>query len=132
MRRLANNFLRSGILGLPSAKDYRPMKAATLTVLCLAALATHANASSPDAWATFDKAVLASCTKASGLKEARPVGNAAQFDDRVGYVALLLQGRYPQKHMKGQQGTELCLYNKQSKTAYVTEWDSIRTPVKSK
>jgi hypothetical protein len=28
--------------------------------------------------------------------------------------------------MKGQQGTELCLYNKKSKTAYVTEWDSIR------
>jgi hypothetical protein len=29
------------------------------------------------------------------------VGNAAQFDDRVGYTALLLQGQYPQKHMKG-------------------------------
>jgi hypothetical protein len=28
--------------------------------------------------------------------------------------------------MKGQQGSELCLYNKQSKTAFVTEWDSIR------
>lgn len=28
--------------------------------------------------------------------------------------------------MKGQTGTELCLYDKQHKTAYVTEWDSIR------
>ena len=51
-------------------------------------------------------------------------------DDRVGYTAILLQGQYPQKHMKGQQGSELCLYNKQSKTAYVTEWDSIRPAAK--
>jgi hypothetical protein len=28
--------------------------------------------------------------------------------------------------MKGAQGTELCLYKKNNKTAYVTEWDSIR------
>ncbi|SEE92102.1 hypothetical protein [Pseudomonas migulae] len=108
------------------------MKATTLTVLCLTALATQAQASTPEAWATFDKTMLASCIKASGLQDASPVGKAAQFDDRVDYTAVLLQGRYPQKHMKGQQGTELCLYNKKSKTAYVTEWDSIRVPAKSK
>ncbi|WP_248742690.1 MULTISPECIES: hypothetical protein [unclassified Pseudomonas] len=104
------------------------MKRLALSVLCL--IAPLAHASSPDAWAAYDKAVLASCTKASGLKDAKPVGNAAQFDDRVGYTALLLQGQYPQKHMKGQQGTELCLYNKKSKTAFVTEWDSIRPTAK--
>jgi len=104
--------------------------ALSLSILSLSALTSQAHASSPDAWAAFDKAVLASCTKASGLKDAKPVGNAAQFDDRVGYVAVLLQGQYPQKHMKGQQGSELCLYNKQSKTAYVTEWDSIRPAAK--
>jgi hypothetical protein len=107
------------------------MKAVTLTVLCLTALAIQAHASSPDAWAAYDKTVLASCTKASGLKDAKPIGTAAQFDDRVGYSALLLQGQYPQKHMKGAQGTELCLYNKKSKTAYVTEWDSIRPATKA-
>ncbi|WP_085745341.1 MULTISPECIES: hypothetical protein [unclassified Pseudomonas] len=104
------------------------MKRLALSVLCL--IAPLAHASSPDAWAAYDKAVLASCTKASGLKNAKPVGNAAQFDDRVGYTALLLQGQYPQKHMKGQQGTELCLYNKKSKTAFVSEWDSIRPTAK--
>jgi hypothetical protein len=107
------------------------MKAAALTFLCLAALAIQAHASSPDVWAAYDKTVLTNCTKASGLKDAKPVGNAAQFDDRVGYTALLLQGRYPQKHMKGAQGTELCLYNKKSKTAYITEWDSIRPVAKT-
>lgn len=104
------------------------MKRLALSVLCLVAPLAHA--SSPDAWASYDKAVLTSCTKASGLKDAKPIGNAAQFDDRVGYTALLLQGQYPQKHMKGQQGTELCLYNKTSKTAFVTEWDSIRSTAK--
>ena len=108
------------------------MKAITLSLLCLTALTSQAHASSPDAWAAYDKTVLASCTKASDLKNAKPVGTPAQFDDRVGYTAVLLQGQYPQKHMKGQQGTELCLYNKQSKTAFVTEWDSIRPPVKTK
>lgn len=108
------------------------MKAATLTFLCLTALATQAHASTPEAWAAFDKAMLASCTKASGLTDTHPVGKAAQFDDQVEYTAILLQGRYPQKQMRGQQGTELCLYNKKSKTAYVTEWDSIRVPAKSR
>lgn len=107
------------------------MKAITLSLLCLTALTSQAHASSPDAWTAYDKTVLASCTKASGLKNAKPVGAPAQFDDRVGYTAVLLQGQYPQKHMKGQQGTELCLYNKQSKTAFVSEWDSIRPTAKS-
>jgi len=107
------------------------MKAITLSLLCLTALTSQAHAYSPDAWAAYDKTVLASCTKASGLKNAKPVGAPAQFDDSVGYTAVLLQGQYPQKHMKGQQGTELCLYNKKSKIAFVTEWDSIRPTAKS-
>jgi hypothetical protein len=107
------------------------MKTASLTLLCLTALAFQAHASSPDAWAAYDKAVLGSCIKASGLKNSAPVGKAAQFDDRVGYTALLLQGQYPQKHMKGALGTELCLYNKKSKAAYVTEWDSIQPGAKA-
>ncbi|CDF94625.1 MULTISPECIES: hypothetical protein [unclassified Pseudomonas] len=102
------------------------MNIRTLILLGFTALASQAQASSPEAWAAYDKAVLASCIKASGLKNAEPVGTAAQFDDRVGYTALLLQGQYPQKHMKGATGTELCLYRKKTKTAHVTEWDSIR------
>ncbi|MFW9267725.1 hypothetical protein J3P80_04585 [Pseudomonas sp. D2-30] len=102
------------------------MKAPTLILLALAAVSSQVHASSSDAWAAYDKKVLASCVKASGLKNAEPVGTAAQFDDRVGYTALLLQGQYPQKHMNGATGTELCLYRKKTKTAVVTEWDSIR------
>ncbi|MCB2252979.1 hypothetical protein KTQ74_13815 [Pseudomonas chlororaphis] len=103
------------------------MKTLSLSLALLTALlANPARASSPDAWAAFDKQVLASCLKASQLKNTKAIGQAAQFDDRVGYSALLLQGHYPQKHMKGQTGVELCLYDKQRKNAHVTEWDSIR------
>lgn len=122
--------LRTPILVIPDPKAYT-MKFASLAVICLTAFVSQAHASSSDAWAAFDKTVLNSCTKASGLKGATPVGTAAQFDDRVGYTAILLQGQYPQKHMKGKQGTELCLYSNKTKTAYVTEWDSIRPSSKS-
>jgi hypothetical protein len=108
------------------------MKALPLSLACLTLLASQAHASSPDAWATFDKQVLASCTQASQLKNAKAVGNPAQFDDRVGYTAVLLQGQYPQKHMKGQTGIQLCLYDKQHKSAQVTEWDSIRPALEAK
>ena len=107
------------------------MKTPALLLFILGALATQAHASSPDAWATYDKAVLAACTQASQLSQSQPVGNAAQFDDRVGYTALMLAGQYPQKHMKGQHGLELCLYNQKTKTAQVTEWDSVGAALKA-
>ena len=72
------------------------MRSPALLFIALTSLALHAQASSPDAWAAYDKAVLASCTQASQLSHAKPVGKAAQFDDRVGYSALLLEGQYPQ------------------------------------
>ena len=102
------------------------MKANLWLLATLAALSAHANAASPDAWRDLDKAMTAGCLKASQLKNTKVVGSAAQFDDRVGYNALILQGRYPQKHMKNQAGTELCLYNRKDRQAFVTEWDSLK------
>ncbi|MCY1180534.1 hypothetical protein D3C76_239920 [compost metagenome] len=101
------------------------MKTITLPAMLLSALATEAAfASSPQQWAELDKQVIAACTKASHLQQAAPVGQTTQFDDRVGYVALLLQGHYPQAHMKNKAGRELCLYDQKSKTAYVAEWQA--------
>lgn len=95
------------------------MKAPILALLLLCPLA---HASSDQAWAEHDKQLLKACTRASQLKDVRALGNSADFDDRSGYSALLLQGRYPQKHMNNRKGTELCLYDRRQKTAYVTEW----------
>ena len=52
------------------------------------------------------------------------LGKPALFSDDVGYTALLLQGRYPQKHMKNLLGRELCLFERKSGTAHVTEADA--------
>ena len=42
----------------------------------------------------------------------------------MGYTALLLQGRYPQKHMKNGLGRELCLFERKSGTAHVKQADA--------
>ena len=54
----------------------------------------------------------------------KTLGKPALFSDDVGYTALLLQGRYPQKHMKNRLGRELCLFERKSGTAHVTEADA--------
>ena len=93
--------------------------------LTLIATLGSAQASSEDAWAEHDQRVLQACVAASQLSDTQAVGRPAEFDDSVGYSALLLQGRYPQAHMKNRTGRELCLYNKRSRSAHVSEWDSI-------
>lgn len=98
------------------------MKVQILTLAGAWLLASTAHASSDQAWAEHDRQLLRACTQASQLKEVRALGKSAEFDDRSGYSALLLQGRYPQKHMNNRKGTELCLYDRRQKSAYVTEW----------
>ncbi len=101
------------------------MKSLIALPIILWAMVGQASAATPQAWNALDKAMLDSCLKASQLKDSKPVGGNALFDERIGYSALLLQGRYPQKHMNNRKGTELCLYNRKSRQASVTEWDSI-------
>lgn len=98
--------------------------------LGIAALAVTASsglaiASSPAAWSEHDKEVAATCAKASGLKDAQAVGKPMVYSDRVGLTALLIQGRYPQPHMKNRVGRELCLFDRETREAAVTEADQI-------
>ena len=92
--------------------------------LVAAMAAAPAPAASPDAWKQHDKAVVKACTDASQLKGTKTLGKPTLFSDDVGYTALLLQGRYPQKHMKNRLGRELCLFERKSGTAHVTEADA--------
>jgi len=106
------------------------MKMTTLLLLGLSALAGQASASSDDAWKAFDKTLVDSCVAASSLKNAKPAGASAMFDDSVGYSALLIKGQYKQTFMKNKTGTELCLYDRKNKKALITEWDNVTTPKK--
>ena len=87
------------------------------------AVASVTFASSEQAWKKHDQNIKSACIKASQLKNAKPASNVMLFDDRVGYSALLIQGQYPQAHMKNKTGQELCLWNKTTKKAYLSEAD---------
>lgn len=82
-----------------------------------------ANAATPDAWAAHDREVTSACVKASNLRGARPGGKIIEFDDRVGFTGLVIDGRYPQPHMKNQPGRVLCLFDKRTRTAFVSAAD---------
>ena len=103
------------------------MKTTTLLLLAMTAFAGQASASSPDAWKAFDETLVDSCVAASSLKNAKPAGAPAMFDDSVGYNALLIKGQYKQAFMKNKTGTELCLYDRKNKKALITEWDNVTT-----
>lgn len=78
-------------------------------------------ASSEQAWNKHDQDIKAACIKATQLKNAKPASNIMLFDDRVGYSAILIQGKYHQAHMKNKTGQELCLWNKTTNKAYLSE-----------
>ena len=98
----------------------------------VAGSATLAAGSTPQAWSDYAREVVNACVAASRLRGAQPAGERVDyFDDRVGYSALLLTGHYPQPHMKNLPGRELCLFDKRTRTAAVSEADGIirRRPV---
>jgi hypothetical protein len=82
-------------------------------------------ASTPEAWSAYDQEVVKACVGASSLRDARAAGTRVDFDDSVGYSALLIIGRYPQPHMQNQPGRELCLFDKRTRTAVVADADSL-------
>lgn len=98
------------------------MKYLSTALLACVLFTGAAQAASPEAWIQYRKQVVKACLAASQLKDAHARSKPVEFDDQVGYSALLIEGRYPQAHMKSQKGTELCLYNKQHQQAHVSEW----------
>jgi len=95
------------------------MKAVSL-VLALGLVggsATTAEASSPEAWAELFKRATAACVKASELKKAR-AGTPVDFSDKV---LVVVDGHYPQPHMKNAAARFACLYDKRTRTTEVAE-----------
>jgi hypothetical protein len=84
-----------------------------------------AHGDAPEARAAYEKEVMAACVAASNLRRARPGGGLVEFDDRVGVTALVVVGRYPQPHMKNQRGRVLCLFDRKTRTATVSDADAM-------
>ncbi|MDH4562784.1 hypothetical protein [Pseudomonas sp. BN411] len=97
----------------------------SLPLLLATLFAAQAHASSDQAWQEHDARLLSACKAVSGLKDVRPAGQPVLFDDSLGLTALVLEGRYPQPHMKNQRGRELCLFERKSRKAHIAEADTL-------
>jgi hypothetical protein len=84
-------------------------------------VAAPALASSPDAWAQGLSDAKLACRKASDLKNAATLGKPLLFSDTNGKTAILVTGLWRPAHMNGARGTMLCLYDRASRTAEVSE-----------
>ena len=97
----------------------------------LLGVAAMSSASTPEAWKSFDEEVIKACLGASQLSQARPAGARVDFDDQLGYSALLISGRYPQPHLHGHPGRELCLFDRRTRRAVVSSADGLMAPRKA-
>ena len=87
---------------------------------------TLAQASSEEAWQKSRQVMVQACINASHLSKVKVLGDPIEYDDNIGYSALLLEGRYPQPQMKNKRGRELCLFQRSSGRASISEADKLR------
>lgn len=99
---------------------FRPLS--TFSSAAFAALLIGcAPASSPEAWSDYEKEVAAACFAATGFKDAEAHTKLIVFGDDIGRDALIVEGIYPQAHMNGAKGKMLCLFDKATRKAAVSE-----------
>lgn len=118
-------------MAIPAARlDRAPGSRPIALALLLSAVglaAAPALASSPEAWNRYDRQVRAACVAASRLAAVRVRGTRIDFPS-LSLSSLLLEGTYPQPHMRGQQGLELCIYEQRSGRAAVAEANGLQAP----
>lgn len=104
-----------------------PLPCGLLAAGLFALAAAPARASSPSAWAALGQQVLQACRAASSLRNPQAAGERVDLPAANGAPTsvLLLQGTYPQPHMAGRRGLELCLYDGGSRRARVVEADRL-------
>jgi hypothetical protein len=94
----------------------------------LALIAPLARASSPEAWKAYDREVRLACLAASGLKAPRVAGQRVDVPE-LSLSVLLLAGRYPQAHMAGRSGRELCIFTQEGRRAVVAGAEGLDQPL---
>lgn len=107
-----------------------------LGMALLGLMAAPVRASRPAAWRAYDLEVRSACLKASRLAQARvlgeridvPVAGGTPTGSTLLISALLLQGTYPQAHMGGRKGRELCLFEQRIRRATVAEAEFLDGP----
>ena len=96
------------------------MRTRIITILALgimAAMPAQSLASTPGKWAELMQQASAACAKASGLKKAK-AGTPVDFSDKV---LVMVDGIWPQAHMKNAAAHFACLFDKRNRTAEASE-----------
>lgn len=96
------------------------MKLVTISIFVVAFTAvplTAALGSSSDKWAELMQRASAACIKASELKKAK-AGGSVDFSDKV---LVMVDGIWPQPHMKNAPARFACLYDKRTQKAEAVE-----------
>ncbi len=93
-------------------------------------MAAPAFSATPEAWAKVDAASSAACVKAASLVGAI-AGPPIRYSDKVLIDARVVEGSWPQPHMKGAKAKMLCLYNRKTKRVEVQELATAPVPVSS-
>ena len=96
------------------------MKTRAIMILALGITAgtlPQSFASTPGKWAELTQQASAACVKASGLKKAK-AGMPVDFSDKV---LVMVDGIWPQAHMKNAPAHFACLYDKRSRKAEANE-----------
>ena len=93
-------------------------------------MAAPAFSATPDAWAKVDAASQAACVKAANLTGAM-AGPPIRYSDKFLIDARVVEGTWPQPHMKGAKAKMLCLYNRKTKRVEVQELAVPAVPVAS-
>lgn len=93
-------------------------------------MAAPAFSATPDAWAKVDAASSTACLKAANLVGAI-AGPPIRYSGKVLIDARVVEGSWPQPHMKGAKAKMLCLYNRKTKRVEVQELATAPVPVSS-
>lgn len=94
--------------------------ALSIVIVSAASLSALSRASSEAAWKELAEKAGKSCMKASGFDDPAIAWSGLDYDSKA---ALLVTGTWPQAHMNGARGAMLCLYDKQSGTTGLSEFD---------
>lgn len=91
--------------------------ASIFVVAAMVASTAAALGSSSDKWAELMQRASAACVKASELKKAK-AGIPVDFSDKV---LVMVDGIWPQPHMKNAPARFACLYDKRTQKAETAE-----------
>ena len=105
----------------PSAPSAVPAVSAPLATGTPLSAASSVTASSK----SLLQPATAACLAASQLQRAKVAGKPVVFDDSLGTTAVLLSGRSARPKMKHLSGRELCLFDRKTGVAQVTDAENM-------